>query len=238
MSKEPPATARPRNRRQALEGIPDIPDLNFTMDDLFEEINKYFEQLQLIPIQYCNSTGKVCPAGPPGLPGPTGPVGPQGRRGKKGQQGTPGSMGPPGIPGMDGTPGMKGEKGDTGEPGPKGMVGPPGRPGESKCAPNVRVSPAKQTRDERKNATLYCTAAGNPPPKIGWTFKGRKLVQGAKYTIKGDGDLIIKHLSYSDAGNYTCVAGNFAGLSAASGYLSVRGKSNFAVQCCPVQVGL
>ena len=55
---------------------------------------------------------------------------------------------------------------------------------------------------------------------------GKKLVSGAKYLIKV-GELIVKNLNYSDAGQYTCYASNILGSSGATGNLSIRGKSSF-----------
>ena len=183
-----------------------------------KEITKQFEQL--MSIKYCKSSEQVCPAGPPGLTGPIGAQGPRGRRGPRGKKGNPGSVGPPGKSGMAGSPGPRGEKGDTGKP---GLPGPPGPPGESISAPNVMLSPAEQTRDEGGNTAFYCTVGGNPLPSVEWRFKGRKLLSGAKYVIK-EGELTIKHLNYSDAGQYTCAATNILGSSEASGNLSVRGE--------------
>ena len=103
------------------------------------------------------------------------------------------------------------------------MPGPPGSPGKSISAPQVMLSPAKQTRDEGGDSTFYCTVAGNPPPAVEWRFMGRKLVTGAKYFIKV-GELVVRNLNYSDAGQYTCHARNILGSSEATGNLSVRGK--------------
>ena len=214
VSNESSTTLRPRNRRQVLNNTSAV----ITIYDVRKEITKQFEQL--MPIKYCKSNEQVCPAGPPGLTGPIGAQGPRGRRGPRGKKGNPGSVGPPGKSGMAGSPGPRGEKGDTGEP---GMPGPPGPPGESISAPNVMLSSAKQTRDERGNAAFYCTVGGNPPPGVEWRFKGRKLLSGAKYLIK-EGELTIKKLNYSDAGQYTCSATNILGSSEASGNLYVRGE--------------
>ena len=223
-SKESPATVRPRNRRQAFpDNIPDTPYLNFTIDDVFEEMDKYFEKLQLIPIQYCNSSGKICPAGPPGGPGPAGARGPRGRRGPKGKEGSPGFMGPPGMPGDDGIQGPQGEKGDTGAPGPKGMPGPPGRPGGSALC--VTVTPTKQLKNVGDETVFYCTVGRNTSARIEWRFNNKKLVQGDRHSFKDNGKLIIKSLLYDDAGNYTCVARNILGSSEAYGYLTVQGEN-------------
>ena len=113
---------------------------------------------------------------------------------------------------MKGPAEPRGEKGDKGEHGPKGMSGPPGRPGKSISAPQVMLSPVEQTRDEGGNTAFYCTVGGNPPPVVEWRCKGRKLVSSAKYFLK-EGELIVRNLNYSDAGQYTCAARNILGYS-------------------------
>ena len=211
---------QPRDRRYVLSDT----SVSISIHDVRKEITKQFEQL--MHIKYCKSSEKVCPAGPPGVPGTTGAKGPRGRRGQKGKKGSLGPMGPPGKSGktgMMGPAGPRGERGDKGEPGPKGMPGPPGRPGKSISAPQVMLSPVEQTGDERGNMAFYFTVGGNPRPAVDWRFKSRKLVSGAKYLIK-EGELIVKNLNYSDAGQYTCHARNILGSSEATGNLSVRGK--------------
>ena len=181
---------------------------------------------QLMPLKYCKSSEKVCPAGLPGLPGTTGSKGPRGRRGPKGKKGPQGPMGSPGKSGktgVTGPAGPRGEKGNKGDPGPKGMPGPPGRPGKSISAPQVMLSPAEQTRDEGGNTAFYCTVAGSPSPIVEWQFKGTKLLSGVKFLIK-KGELIVGNLKYSDAVPYTCAARNILGSSEATGNLTVRGK--------------
>ena len=194
-----------------------------TIYEVRQEITKHFKQL--MPTRYCKSNEKVYPAGPPGLPGPIGAQGPRGRRGPRGKKGTEGALGSPGKAGMAGTPGSTGEKGAIGPPGPRGMPGPPGRPGESISVPHVVLSPTVHTRDEAANTAFHCTVGGNPAPRVEWRFKGKKLVPGAKYSFKDGGVLTIKHLNYSDAGQYTCAATNILGSSEASGNLSVRGEN-------------
>ena len=162
----------------------------------------------------------------PGIPGPFGAKGPRGRRELKGKKGPQGPLGPPGKSGKTGMTGpveRRGEKGDKGEAGPKGMTGPSGRPGKSTSVPQVMLTPVEQTRDEGEKTVLYCTVGGNPLPFVEWSFKGRKLLSGAKYLIK-EGELIVRNLNCSDAGQYTCAARNILGSSVAISNLSVRGK--------------
>ena len=72
---------------------------------------------------------------------------------------------------------------------------------------------------------FYCTVAGSSSPVVEWQFKGTKLLSGAKYLIKEE-ELIARNLNYSDAGPYTCAAGNILGSSEAISNLTVRGKRN------------
>ena len=163
------------------------------------------------------------PPGGTGKTGMTGLTGPTGAKGGPGPKGMPGPPGRTGKTGMTGLTGPRGDKGDKGGPGTKGMPGPPGMPGESVSTPQLIISPTDQTKDEGSNSVIYCTVKGNPTPSVEWRFKSRKLYSGAKYLIK-EGELVVRNLNYSDAGQYTCVARNILGTSEASGNLKVRGK--------------
>ena len=162
--------------------------------------------------------------GPKGTPGTRGEKGNNGNPGPKGMPGARGEKGNNGNPGTNGMPGTRGEKGDKGEPGSKGMPGRPGSPGKSASAPEVILSPAQQTRGVGGNMAFYCTVRGNPPPTVEWRFKGKKVLPGAKYSIKVE-EFIVKNLNFRDDGQYTCHAKNILGSSEATGSLSVRGKS-------------
>ena len=52
--------------------------------------------------------------------------------------------------------------------------------------------------------TLNCSAAGDPQPVIRWKKQGGQLPVGRSQ--QSNGDLVIRGLQESDAGNYICVA--------------------------------
>ena len=138
-------TTRPRKRRQVLNETL----ISVTLHDVRKEFSRQFEQL--MPLKYCKSSEKVCPAGPPGLPGPTAAKGQRGSRGAKGKKGLKGPTGRPGKTGETGTSGPagpRGEKGDKGEPGLKGMPGTTGEKG-SNGSPGPKGMPG--TRGEKGN---------------------------------------------------------------------------------------
>ena len=203
-----------RNHRQAPD---DSSDMNFTMGNQFEQMENFFKQmdmfsenlenLQLIPIEYCNVTERLCPAGPPGPLGETGAMGPEGNPGRRGEKGRRGSKGSPRMDGVDGIPGPRGYKGETGPPRPRG---PPGESLEVTSAPSVSVSSVKLREGGLTNiaAAFYCTVSGSPRPSISWHFKSQKLSSGEKF-IRGDGTLLVfNRVSTRDIGRYTCMAAN------------------------------
>ena len=90
-----------------------------------------------------------------------------------------------------------------------------------------------------KTDTIYCNAAGNPPPQISWKFNG-KTVRSAEiggvaacnkskdglYRVRGiQGQLIICNPSYlTNEGNYTCTAKNKAGEISETMKLTINGR--------------
>lgn len=215
-----------RKRRRAVNTMPEFPDLNFTAGNIleqiekyFEEVGKYFENLQLIPIEYCNSTAQLCPAGSPGSQGLPGPKGQRGNTGPRGMQGPPGLIGDAGPQGNQGPPGPRGFKGEIGSLGPRGPLG---TSKTSSFDPYAFLSPAQSLEDEnsRTLVTFRCKASGNPRPSVSWRFKGQTLLQGDKYSIKDDGTLVIRRVSSEDVGWYVCVATNTLGSHEASGKIS------------------
>uniref|UniRef100_A0A5S6QN04 Ig-like domain-containing protein n=1 Tax=Trichuris muris TaxID=70415 RepID=A0A5S6QN04_TRIMR len=61
---------------------------------------------------------------------------------------------------------------------------------------------------------LFCRASGNPEPKVSWyRADGRQIVSGGRFNILDNGDLLIRHGMWDDAGLYFCKATNNLGMS-------------------------
>ncbi|XP_078658334.1 nectin-4-like [Branchiostoma floridae x Branchiostoma belcheri] len=73
-----------------------------------------------------------------------------------------------------------------------------------------------------ESTTLWCTTAGNPPPKVTWYKNGRKIYTGV--TTEGNVTFVkIKRARTSDIGKYRCAAANGLGEDSRTVYLSVGG---------------
>ena len=117
-----------------------------------------------------------------------------------------------------------------GNPGSPGHPGPKGEPGESISAPKMIVSPASLTVTENQNAIFYCSANGNPKPKIFW----RKLNGSGSLNTNGS-KLEIKNATYKNSGRYVCKATNVLGQDKKVVELLVEGeilKLIFRYQAC------
>ena len=108
---------------------------------------------------------------------------------------------------------------------------------ESLSVPQAKISPTRQTVDERNDAIFNCTVTGSPPPKVRWIRPGKyydsTIKPGVQYAIKDNSTLIIRNVDYrapTDAGWYFCSAINAIGWSSrAQAYLTVESKKCF---CC------
>ena len=97
---------------------------------------------------------------------------------------------------------MLGSAGIPGHPGPKG------EPGQSISTPTVTVSPALLTVIRNQSAKFYCSADGNPKPKVSWSrINGAGLpnLDSPNYM------LYISKATFNDSGNYVCTAKNILG---------------------------
>ena len=201
---------------------PDDPKL--IMEAVRKEINKTISSLK--PEAFCSSMEQICVQGPPGIPGSKGSRGERGPAGNTGQKGSRGFTGQTGEPGPEGLLGLKGEKGS---PGPRGYPGAKGDAGASLSAPTVVISPMKQVVKENQSAIFQCSATGNPKPSVRWVRSDPNWT--GHFLYESNGTLVVRDVSITDAGVYTCVAKNVLGAMNKSAILAVKGKIHIISSC-------
>ena len=158
------------------------------------------------------------------MQGPKGSRGKRELRGVTGRKESRGNRGEPGTRGKQGNigpPGQKGEQGIIKVPGPRGMSGAKGEPGESISIPTVVISQINQTAKENQTAVFQCFFSGNPKPSVTWL--GANSVPLRSH----DGRLEMRHVTFDDAGKYTCVGENVLGSANQSAVLNVEGEKRY-----------
>ena len=165
---------------------------------------------------FCQNSGSfnVCSRGRPGPPG---------RKGRRGSQGITGPPGRSGKQGIMGPPGIRGEKGIKGGIWPPGIPGIKGEPGESISAPIVTITPSQLTVNESNTAALFCSATGNPAPKLSWSRVNGSL-PSSRTKVTSDGLMEINNVRQEDAGEYKCMARNILGEEEKSATLVVQSR--------------
>ncbi|KAL1110491.1 hypothetical protein AAG570_008019, partial [Ranatra chinensis] len=88
-------------------------------------------------------------------------------------------------------------------------------------APEITTPPTDKEVVDGKTVTLTCRVFGAPKPEVKWVHQNDELT-GGRYTVLPEGDLEIRDVYYSDAGQYTCHATNKLGEEKKSAFLSVK----------------
>ena len=110
---------------------------------------------------------------------------------------------------------IKNISGAAGHPGPKG------EPGESISLPAVTVTPPSLTVTQNQTASFYCSAVGNPRPRVSWS----KTSGAGLLNMNGRQDMLeIRKSSYNDSGEYVCTATNLLGKVQKAVKLFVEGE--------------
>ncbi|KAF0303385.1 Roundabout 2 [Amphibalanus amphitrite] len=79
-----------------------------------------------------------------------------------------------------------------------------------------RVSPQDTEASVGSRVTLRCSPPkGDPPPTVGWIKDYSQVdfnAPNSRFSLAGEGDLVIPNVTLSDTGTYCCVAKNYAGM--------------------------
>jgi hemicentin len=83
------------------------------------------------------------------------------------------------------------------------------------------------------DVSLVCTTRGNPKPDIKWLHNGRIMEKGTNYVASNslndrssveEHTVSLQQVEITDAGKYTCLASNVAGVAEKNYRLKVVGK--------------
>jgi len=83
---------------------------------------------------------------------------------------------------------------------------------------NTSDNPKEYVVIEKMPFVVFCEVRGYPPPWVAWIWKGQVLqniTNRPKYLVR-------HHATTEEAGNYTCMAGNFAGVTSYNFLVTVR----------------
>ncbi|XP_029185936.2 LOW QUALITY PROTEIN: contactin-6-like [Acropora millepora] len=73
----------------------------------------------------------------------------------------------------------------------------------------------------RSSVEFTCRPTGEPKPAIRWLFGAMQLEGTGRYRILPNGNLVIRNVTRTDSGEYTCEARNKLGRARRKGFLSV-----------------
>lgn len=90
--------------------------------------------------------------------------------------------------------------------------------------PRIVTAPLNQTVIEASLVTLQCVVSGLPTPIVTWKLNNRPLPHLFRFALDSRGFLTITGILFQDAGNYTCIASNTAGVAAATAFVRVSSK--------------
>ncbi|KAL4693803.1 hypothetical protein H8959_013068 [Pygathrix nigripes] len=92
-------------------------------------------------------------------------------------------------------------------------------------APDFRLNPVRRLIPAARGGEIVipCQPRAAPKAVVLWSKGTEILVNSSRVTVTPDGTLIIRNISRSDEGKYTCFAENFMGKANSTGILSVRG---------------
>uniref|UniRef100_A0A8C9PZT0 Axonal glycoprotein TAG-1 n=1 Tax=Spermophilus dauricus TaxID=99837 RepID=A0A8C9PZT0_SPEDA len=108
-------------------------------------------------------------------------------------------------------------------------------------APDFRQNPVRRLIPAARGGEIVipCQPRAAPKAVVLWSKGTEILVNSSRVTVTPDGTLVIRNISRSDEGKYTCFAENFMGKANSTGILSVRDatKITLAPSSADINVG-
>uniref|UniRef100_A0A8I3W0A9 Contactin 2 n=1 Tax=Callithrix jacchus TaxID=9483 RepID=A0A8I3W0A9_CALJA len=108
-------------------------------------------------------------------------------------------------------------------------------------APDFRLNPVRRLIPAARGGEIVipCQPRAAPKAVVLWSKGTEILVNSSRVTVTPDGTLVIRNISRSDEGKYTCFAENFMGKANSTGILSVRDatKITLAPSSADINVG-
>ncbi|XP_060069782.1 hemicentin-1-like [Ylistrum balloti] len=96
--------------------------------------------------------------------------------------------------------------------------------------PRVTVPDGNAVVSIAEKVMLTCSVGGDPQPEILWTKNGRPVLYSDRIVVLNNGSLVIYDATSSDAGEYKCVATNYAGTSTGVAMLIVNEPPQFKIE--------
>ncbi|KAF4018230.1 hypothetical protein G4228_009989, partial [Cervus hanglu yarkandensis] len=107
-------------------------------------------------------------------------------------------------------------------------------------APDFRLNPVRRLIPAARGGEVVipCQPRAAPKAVVLWSKGTEILVNSSRVTVTPDGTLIIRNVSRSDEGKYTCFAENFMGKANSTGTLSVRDATKITLAPSSADINL
>ncbi|XP_053772136.1 contactin-2 [Desmodus rotundus] len=107
-------------------------------------------------------------------------------------------------------------------------------------APDFRLNPVRRLIPAARGGEVIipCQPRAAPKAVVLWSKGTEILVNSSRVTVTPDGTLIIRNISRSDEGKYTCFAENFMGKANSTGILSVRDATKITLAPSSADINL
>ncbi|ELW47726.1 Contactin-2 [Tupaia chinensis] len=107
-------------------------------------------------------------------------------------------------------------------------------------APDFRLNPVRRLIPAARGGEVVipCEPRAAPKAIVLWSKGTEILVNSSRVTVTPDGTLIIRNISRSDEGKYTCFAENFMGKANSTGILSVRDATKITLAPSSADINL